>query len=794
MRPFVPWAAAYIAGAAACSGLTANGRAPGSPRVLLIISLLLFCIAFVPAAVCGRKRAGNIAAITVGLLIPAFSVLGFARTGESFFGSELKSFLEKKTDAVIFGKVSSISVKEDSLSAVISGVSVEIGERHLNADGILVKIPLDDNVIPSVGDTVRVGGSLNPFDAATNPGQFDSEMYYRIRKVDARITCRSLTILEAASKWDLKGLCYRLRVKMSENIYKALPEREGSVLNSMLTGDRGLLDQELKDTYAEGGIAHILSISSLHISLLGLGLYRILLAVSGRRRLSVGVTLFIMVLYVILTGASVSSVRAVFMMSVMLIAGILGKGYDMINAAGFAALSLLIYQPLYIFDSGFRMSFLAVCGIFGASEVIRLWKIKNAIVKSLLISAGVQLMLIPVLMSSYFYLNPYSILINIVILPLMSVILGAGFAAAITGIVFIAGPVYFILRFYEAVCEFEKLLPYSRIITGASEKYAVAAYYLVLGGFCLLIVTHPFKKARQERSRTPKRNYMVTVVLLLTPVIFLRMPEKGLYAAFLDVGQGDAVYVEADGVRILSDAGSTSVSDVGKYRVIPFLMHRGVRRIDKVIASHMDKDHISAVEEMIEGGYPEIGELIVGENVEDAEELLVKARAAGIPVRHVSAGEVIVGSEMRLSGAGGLRIAAVAPETGKKYKDANEGSVVCEMTYGGFSMILSGDSGFESEGLYTERLCYDSYSMLKCPHHGSKYSGSEAVLREIKPVVTVISVSANNRYGHPTPETMGRLMEVGSEVYRTDRDGCVEVKAVKDKMIVRRYKKVVMLR
>ena len=768
-RPCMLWGAAAVTGAAAGGYFMFYGGDGGPPGVLLTAVIAAFLAGLIH--IMRAKPKGRVYLSTVWLLTFVFAVSGFLRMYEEGRESDLKKVLVKGTDAQLVGTVDYISVRPDGCRITLRDATVRIRGKSYSADGILLSASYDTGIHPEPGDTVLAKGRAYPFEKATNPGQFDSDMYYRIRRLDARFNAVSAVVRPTGGQ-RLRSFLYHIRTYLSDNIFRILPEQEGSVLNSILTGDRGMLESDLKDLYSEGGIAHILSISSLHVSLLGLGIYRLLIRLSSRMRLSAAVTLFIMYCYLILTGCSISTSRAVIMLTVMLSAKLIGRRYDLINTAGAAALILIFIQPLYIYDAGFRLSFLAVIGIFAAGEVVRVWDIKHVIARSLIMSSFVWLLTLPAVLSAYFCVNLLSVAVNILILPMMSILLPAGYAAAATGLAPIAGPVYYILRMYTAICEKERSMPYIRPVVGAPHTAAVIAYYSVLALFLLVICRRPYLK-KSRRPHEKRRNLPLLLLLAGCAVIFVRPANTGLMAAFLDVGQGDAIYAEADGVNILMDAGSSSVSDVGRYRVIPFLKSRGITKIDCVMISHTDKDHISAVTEMLELGYPQIGELCVGANIAPGHELLRLAEEKQVKVRLVCAGEELRGAELIRDNTG-LNVRIMAPETGYEYSDANSGSVVALLGYGDFKLLLTGDSGFESEKMYASGLKDTGpLTVLKCAHHGSRYSSSEDMLEVARPAITVISCYKYNTYGHPHPFTIERLKAVDSDIYCTADSGAV---------------------
>lgn len=783
-RPAALWGAAAVIGTAAGGYVIFYGGRAETPYFLLIASIAAFLAGLIH--IVKSRLKGRIYLSVIWLLTFVFAISGFMRIAEEARGCELDTVLVKGTDAKVSGIADYISVRPDGFRITLKNASVSIRGQSYEADGILLGISSETGLQPEPGDFITAKGRVYPFEKATNPGQFDSDMYYRIRRLRARFNASEAQLVPSGG-YRIRSFLYHIRTRLSDNIFRILPEEEGSVLNSILTGDRGMLESDLKDLYSEGGIAHILSISSLHVSLLGLGIYRLLNRFFSRMKLSIAATLTIMYGYLVLTGGSVSTMRAVIMLTVMLLAKLLGKRYDLLNAAGLAAMILIFIQPLYIYDSGFRLSFLAVLGIFAAQEVVRVWDITHVIGKSVLMSTFVWIFTLPAAISSYFRVNLLSVPINILILPMMSILLPAGYAAAATGFAPIAGPVYYILRLYTVICEKERNIPNIRPVAGEPLTAGVVAYYALLALFVLLLTRRPYLKKRplnphkrgllyrRRRPYVKRKNLPLFLILAGCAVLFARPYREGLRAVFLDVGQGDAIYAEAGGENILMDAGSSNVSNVGKYRVIPFLRSRGITKLDHVMISHIDKDHISAVREMLELGYPDIGELVVGTNIDPECELLTLAAEKGVDIRYVSAGEEL---DTGATGSGNkacFSVTFLAPEAGRRYSDANSGSVVALLKYGDLQLLLTGDSGFESEKLYGERLVPDSgaFTVLKCAHHGSKYSTSAELLDRFLPGITVISCYKYNTYGHPNPLTVERLRKIDSDIFCTADSGAV---------------------
>lgn len=796
-RPIVPIAVAMILGIVSAKAADFDAGPAMLTAGVMAVAAGIITFSMSPRVI--RRTAF----LSVWLMLPGVTWLGYARTLEADIQTPLKTVLKRSTDASVTGTIDYISLRQDGYAITVTASTAQIGQISYKANKLIISVDYPTEGDYCIGDIICAEGKLYPCEPATNPGQFDAERYYGVRKVDGRLYA---DYVQAESKnkslkYRVKNRVYQVRRRLSEGIYRVLPAREAGTLNAILTGDRGMLDEDVKALYSEGGIAHILSISSLHITLLGMGLFRFLMLTVQRLKLSVTATFAVMLLYGVLTGFSVSACRAIIMLAVSLMGKLLHRGYDLPSAVGTAAVILLAVQPNYLYDTGFRLSFVAVIGIYAATRLSDALEIKNDILKSLLMSAWIQVFTLPEVMSSYFEISPYSLLANLIVLPLMSVLLVAGpISGAIGCTRFVypgriaAGPVYYILRLYEKICDLEGALPFGRVITGAPDKIMTAIYYAAVTIGLTACIKGLERKDNGKKSnfgnkdaqKSQSRKNKGAALLWLLPVmlgmagLFIHPDSPDLYCAFLDVGQGDSIYIEAAGKHIMVDSGSTSVKNVGRYRVIPFLKYSAVKRLDMVVISHTDTDHTCAVIEMIEEGYPKIAEIVIGYNVADDSRIAEAALSAGIPLKRASAGESLV-EEIAVKGHreknrnGVLEINAVSPAKGVEYEDENSASLVLEVMLGDFSMLLTGDSDFAAEVRYCTGLKRGSYSVLKCAHHGSKYSTSLEMLNSVKPVVTVISCSKYNTYGHPNPNLLDRLKIADSKIFTTPECGMISV-------------------
>ncbi len=728
-----------------------------------------------------RKR--FIYLVSVWLCVPIFCIIGYLRTVEYNKLNHFCRLPEISEEAVASGVIDDISIKDNSYSVTLTDSEIFLKGQSFKIRKILTAIP-NELYTPFIGEKIFISGNIYSFEAASNPGQFDAFDYYTVRGYD--VGCKADYIIKDDSFrpgffYKVKQRIYEIRCYLSSNLYTVLPAENASVMVSIITGDRGMLDKDIKKLYSEGGIAHILSISSLHITILGMGLFRLLMKVFSRLRLSVFTTLLIVLMYGCMTGFSVSTSRAIIMLSVMLLGKLLRKAYDMPSAIGLAAMIILLDNPGMLTDSGFLLSFFSVIGIYVTGEIITAFDVKNTAAKSVILSAGVWLFDLPIVLNTYYTLNPYSVLINLFVLPLMSVLLVAGFLAGVFGYIFLAGPLYYILEFYEKICLLEKKLPFATIVVGNRSTLSVFLYYAFL-----MMMRHILVRSRIKSTVAGKRH--IFIILLCLTVIFIPGKKAPFVFCFLDVGQGDSIFFRVGKETFLNDCGSSNVSKVGEYRIIPFLKYSGVSEIDHLIISHSDNDHMSALKEFFEIGYPKINEVIF--NVYDTENALIDSlKENGIAVTFLGAGDVIFED----TDTGGKRFAAtvraVSPSKEKKGKDLNTNSLVLEAAIGGISVLLTGDSDFDSEEIYIGNLSDTPVKVLKCAHHGSKNSTSSDFLAGIHPAISIISCSAANNYNHPSPELIERLNAVDTDVFITRDCGMIELDMVDcDSLTVKLFK------
>lgn len=635
---------------------------------------------------------------------------------------------------------------------------------------------------PAMGSVVLMEGKFYAFSHGTNPGQFDGADYYRILGQQGRLM-QAECLSESRDHSAFRERLYACRKYLSLLIHACYPEREASVMGAMLLGERGTLDEEVKNLYQYNGIIHILAVSGLHLSVLGMGLYKLLDRLRVPKPVNIILTIAWMYCYGVMTGMGVSILRAFVMFGIKLCAPLAGRTYDMLTAMTTAALLILVRQPLYITHSGFLFSFGAICGIGLMPEASVHLSSKNKFLKALLAGGWVSLATLPVHLCFYYEFPPWSVLLNLIVIPCMGVLLASGVAVMAAAAFLLplgrlaAFPGIWILAFYERCCGFCMKLPGRRLITGRPTGLQTAAFLVIL------VLAALFAKRM-------RRGQFAAAVLLAVAVLTLRLPQ-GLTITFLDVGQGDCICLEEGRRRFLIDGGSSDTDDVDVYRIVPFLKYRGISRLDAVFVTHPDSDHENGIRGMLEhyeeNGI-EIGMLVLPDVAGESKNetyltLAALAESRGVPVHLIHAGE-------RME-SGALSLLCLHPAAGYANEDTNAYSTVLYLRCGQFSALFTGDLEGEGEELVTERIkgLAGHTDLLKVAHHGSGNSTFEEFLRAVNPGIAVISAGRDNVYGHPHRETLERLERQGCGIWQTPESGAVTVRVRGGRMTIEGYER-----
>ncbi len=648
----------------------------------------------------------------------------------------------------------------------------------------------DPEIQIHIGNAIRAAGELSFFQNARNPGNFDQKLYYQRQDIHGSAWAKEVEVVDD-SIWKIRDWLSEFRSQWKKALIQAMGEKDGNVLSAMLLGEKSEMDPDTKELYQVSGIGHILAISGLHLSFIGIGAYRIFRRMTGSYTAGGIAGILLLVLYVMMIGVTISAVRALVMFLFRVGADMTGRHYDPPTALAAAAAAVLLWRPLSLYDGGFWLSFGAVFAM-----IIVLPIFKGLPVQGFWASVSINLTILPVMLFYFFEFPPYSLLLNLFVIPLMSAMLflgllgSAAYAAGIPIAVFGLRICKVILWLYEKCCEIGMGIPGARMIAGKPRLWQIAAYYILLAAALVFLRRLRRKEIKKASGMETAGRIRIMPLLALAAGIFIltfRFGEEGrLSVTILDVGQGDGIFIQGPaGGTYLIDGGSSDIKKVGQYRIEPFLKSRGVGRLDYVLISHGDSDHMNGVADLIERRKIgiEIGTLVLPMQEawdESLCSLADMARQAGIQVAEIGPGQGIQEKEAALS--------CIQPAKGDEIQPGNEASMVLALSSGEFDMLLSGDVEGKGEELLTERLTKTeqarTWEVLKVAHHGSRNSTSERFLQSVQPAFAIISAGEQNRYGHPHQETLVRLKERGIKIYSTQDKGAVMIEVKDGKMTI----------
>ncbi|MBQ1923567.1 MAG: DNA internalization-related competence protein ComEC/Rec2 [Lachnospiraceae bacterium] len=735
------------------------------------------------------------------------------------FPPETASFSAFEGDtAVMTGTAVSVSHKtawdgQEILRISLKDLTVESPEglsEILPPDAmILCETDARSSAFIPAGGRIRVRGKIREFAPATNPGAFDARLYYQCQGYSLRLKGADVLAASEGSTDPLGRGLTGFRDFLSAVLDRiCVSERDASLLKALLLGEKGSLDAETKDLYQGAGIIAILTISGLHISLIGTAFFQMLRRLRLPLFASALLTLALILLYGKMTGMGSSALRAIIMFAMQLGARLLGRTYDLLTAVSAAGILLLLEQPLYLTQSGFLFSFGAVLAAGIILPVMPGQDLPRPL-PALFQGMAIPLACLPIYASSYYTFPVYSMILNLIISPLLTVVMFTSIGAMAMGasaftlgspLLFslsraLSWPAHLILWFYELLCRAVRAMPGYTLITGAPSSLQILLYLMILVFFALSTEKKP------EKTDPRVWNSARMALLFLGVCMLCLRPSRGLTLTFLDVGQGDGIYIEADGTRILVDGGSSSESALYDYTLEPFLQYKGVRTLDYVILSHDDIDHMSGMISLLEKS-PENGIRIrnllvpdVSPSMQESENfraLTAAAEKSHIPVTGICRGDVIRGGKLRLT--------CLHPMRDAFYPEANFYSTTLLLEYGSFRALLTGDLEEQGEADFLDYVRDHTFlteggkracplTVLKCGHHGSANATGQELLDAFPPAYGIISCGRRNRYGHPSPEVMERLKEAGVTVLDTRTGGALTFRTDGKKLRIETYLK-----
>ena len=740
--------------------------------------------------------------------IAAVAVLGglLQIQGKAFFASPALKAMPQLTEGEnvsIKGEITEIDKKETQTVITVKKAEITPCDEEkqdafsdsLKSRGLLLYVKED--CAYSIGETILGKGTLQFIEEPGNPGQFNAVNYYRAKGIDCRIFSAKILKSDGKENWYLNGLA-KLSERLNASIEGVFDEEDSGLMASILLGSKENLDEDIYSLYQLAGIAHLLAISGLHMGLVGRGVYGLLRKLGASFGLAFILSMLLLLSYGLLTGMGASALRAFLMFGLAMFAKVCGRSNDLLTSAALVFLLMCLENPWILTQSGVWLSFGAVFAIGGIYPILQDFFLErdgpallSSIQKSLLLSFSIHLFTVPILCSSYFQISVYSVFLNLLVLPLMSVVFLSGALAMVLGLVSIpigmvaALPAHLILKLYTFLAGLFLKLPGAVFLTGQPKGWQIVLYYTVLG----LVLLGMAWYGKKRRGKFLKAAALSICIFL--PLLLCYSGKKGLTITMLDVGQGDGIYVKLpEGQSLFLDGGSSSEKEVGEYRIYPFLKAVREKKIDVWAISHGDSDHYSGFLELLEevkAGNFSIGELWLPDVSNPGEGYIAleeQAKAFSIPVKKISAGTSYQNRELTLR--------CLHPEAGYVSESENAYSATLLLKYKSFFGLFTGDvekGGEETVRTALKEADAEELTFLKVAHHGSANSTTEEFCEGLQIKLAFISAGKDNSYGHPSKEVVERLIEKGTKLYSTIDGGALTLYTDGEKMEIREFKR-----
>lgn len=720
-------------------------------------------------------------------LLAFFMLLGGIRSSRWFWEKEGLERVKDQKVHRIEGQIEEITEGENFTRLVLKHLFLIEGESYRkngqkNSLGGRLLLFAPEGISYGMGHRIVFQGKIEAIVSPTNPGEFDRKIYQENRGVFG--CCWNPEILKQSyGSFLIEEGLRKFRKRLSSFYIKYMEQDQSGVALAMVLGEKSKLLPEQKKLYQLGGISHVLAVSGLHMTLVGVGIYKILRKAGCGYGVSAVWSFPCILAYAVLTGSSSSCLRASLMLIVYLLGEWMGLSYDLLSSLCLGGILLLWELPGRLFDSSFLLSFGAMGGIgvvysFLKDCFCKEKRIKKKLAEGMLGSLSITLATIP--LSLYFFhgFSPAGIFLNLLVIPVMSLLLPILILGGILGLLslteqigigclFLGGK---IIDFYEILCKIAEKIPGGYLTVGYRGVVFAIGYYLVL--FFALFLIYKMDSIRKKRMILAVTGCVFCFLITLTG-------RRDCFLTVLDVGQGDGILFHSKDEVCMIDGGSSSRRKIGTYVLEPALSYYGISYVDNWFVSHGDEDHLSGVTELLESGY-RIGRLILPVMTQKTEsicKLEVLAKENHTEVIFMKAFDEIKLKE------GSFFCLHPSGETAGK--DSNENSLVLMLSLPRQNIFLTGDVEKAGEkalnqvlGIAEERNVKRTRKeqVLKVAHHGSSNGTGEEFLELVKPDTALISCGTNNRYGHPGADTLKRLHQRGITVYRTDKQGAIEIR------------------
>ena len=654
---------------------------------------------------------------------------------ESILNGDLTSFE---------GIVKRISIKDNRVEIYVNNKETIIGNYYYEDEE---ETDYFNDI--KLGDRIIIYGNLKEANNNTIPNLFNYKKY---------LSTNGIFYLMTIDKFEKVGnntsIIYYIKNKLIGRINNI--KKSGSYVKTFVLAINEI-DKDVRSSYQYNGISHLFSISGMHITLFATFLLCIMNKISYNRYFNYFIVNLFLISFMVLVGFTASSVRSVLMFILFSINKLFNLKIKSLDIMLIVLIVLLLINPFYLYSVSFLFSYIISTGIVMANRNIK--KIKNKLVKNLYISFISFMFSLPICINYFNQVNVLSVVLNLFFIPLVSSII---FPLSIVSL--FVPKIDAILYLFISIME--KCSLFVSNISMLVINFPKVGIVLVIIYYVILVIS------------LYKSKMYIGVILLIILFKNISYFDSDLRVLVFDVGQGDSILVSFpnNGGNVLIDtSGDTmnyeSSNNVGN-KIIPYLKTVGITKIDYLVVSHGDFDHMGEAINLVNNFKVKNVVFNCGP-YNDLEKELIKV----LNKKKIKYYTCI--KELRISGYKMYFLNT------REYDNENDNSSVVYFNYEGYKFLFMGDAGIEKEQDILNKYNIGDIKVLKVGHHGSKTSSIKEFINEVNPKYSIVSVGKNNRYGHPNKEVLNNLSD--SKIYRTDQDGSVVFKVKNSKLKIKTY-------
>ena len=686
---------------------------------------------------------------------------------------------------------------------------------------LIIYLEKDINFLP--GDIVYVKGEISIADSKRNYGGFDYNKYLKQSKIFGIIQaeeCRKISKQEDLYSF-LEKIRYKFIIKI-ENLYN---NENAGFLKSLLFGKTDGLTNDIKDSFRDSSLSHVLAISGMHVTYVVIGIKFVLNKIVKSKKTKNNILIVFIIFFSFVTGNSVSGIRACIMGAMVILANNFERKNNFYFSLIYSFLIIILFNPYNIYNIGLWLSYMGSLGIVCFSSFLKKYiykkikfkkkiniifqKIREYIIENFVVTFSAQILIFPIMMYVFNTISISFFISNILVSFFVGPLLILGYTSVLLSfinfpflklIVYITETLIVIVVKISEICS---KLPFSKIYVITPSIIMVFVYYGIVFGliyfsfkkrfyFFRIIIYKSFLK-KELRKIIDKifllKKHVIVLFIIVSVILFqIKLKSYSMFQInFVDVGQGDCTYIKTfSGKNIIIDGGegNTEKYDYGENVLLPYLLDRGVKKIDYLIISHADSDHIGGLFAIIEN--IKIDKILIGIQPQISEkyvELLEISKDKNIKLVELKAGD-------RLNLEKEIYLDVLWPKENNfiEQNALNNNSMVFKISYKKFSILFTGDieeiSEKEMLKSYENNKNFLNATILKVAHHGSKTSTCLEFLKSVNPKIVLIGVGKNNNFGHPSKSVINRLKDNNVQIYRTDYNGEINIIFSKNRITV----------